>query len=837
MPIKFTTKGFIELWRGSTKVSQHSIESEAVERAVSDSEQTNGTFYTLKYPNKDLDLSRLLRVIKDIDATRPNIPTGLQATPTSETAITLSWNAATDGTGLSTEAVSGIAGYRLYRNGTLRVQQAGLTFGDTGLSAYTVYSYTVSAYDAAGNESFQSPAITPRTLDTTAPTAPTITATSTGTTSISVALTTPSTDTLSGVSSYALEYKRTIDSTWTVNGTGLTAANFPRSISGLTSSTQYDTRCRATDVSGNAGAYSATSQATTQASASIPVWQTVPTVTFVQGTASYFDYGALVTNAQTITKNGIALPSGVTNNTSLRRYVYDGVGAVGGTNGHILTADNASTDDWLTRSASAAFANRLQTQSDLTSWVLLNGREANCTLDTSTKVPGAAGSFRIANLNTAGPDSGDIGVPIGPYGNGTTVWVSYRVRAPKEFTYQPWVHNAASGQKLSILSHSSSSNQVNEVVIQQTNQLGTFTAYHQDGGSFPSFEVGFSSACSASDVRDQPSVDRGANLLTGTDPDTGLAWSSCQQQARQYGPLYARWSSPGTEAVRYGFGDPLTGAFRFVPDTWITVTFRVVIGTFGSANSAFTMWCALDGQPYVKLIDSSGMTLGAGPDYNRLWLLSYVTNRSGGGRRVSSISGISGVSAVIAAKGTHLGAGVLEYTASTGRFRFRTALDSFGAAHAFSSVNGITTINLTSSSHGASTTLFSTVTLPASTITLTDGSSFPTAGTIVLGSPDGTNPAASHGNGEQLVQYTGRSGNVLTGCTGGVGIHDTGVPVKVGSYIALQLDNAALLPTSGVTSATITIADGRGDTAINYNDLIVQTGSVGINAPGGFAPT
>lgn len=101
--------------------------------------------------------------------------------------------------------------------------------------------------------------------DLTAPTAPTITASQASTSSISVALTNPATDTQSGVKDYRLEYKRSVDSTWTLDNDALTAASFPRTIGGLTAATSYDTRCRATDFAGNVGAFSATSSASTAA--------------------------------------------------------------------------------------------------------------------------------------------------------------------------------------------------------------------------------------------------------------------------------------------------------------------------------------------------------------------------------------------------------------------------------------------------------------------------------------------------------------------------------------------------------------------------------------------
>jgi cellulose 1,4-beta-cellobiosidase len=67
----------------------------------------------------------------------------------------LSWSASTDNVG--------VAGYRVYRNGVQVGTASGTTFTDTGLSAATQYTYTVAAYDAAGNVSAQSSGITATT--------------------------------------------------------------------------------------------------------------------------------------------------------------------------------------------------------------------------------------------------------------------------------------------------------------------------------------------------------------------------------------------------------------------------------------------------------------------------------------------------------------------------------------------------------------------------------------------------------------------------------------------------------------------------------------------------
>jgi len=82
------------------------------------------------------------------DTTLPSIPTNLSATPISSSQIDLSWSQSTDNVG--------VTGYRIYRGGVLVTTVTATSYSDTGLSANTIYSYTVSAIDAAGNESSQS---------------------------------------------------------------------------------------------------------------------------------------------------------------------------------------------------------------------------------------------------------------------------------------------------------------------------------------------------------------------------------------------------------------------------------------------------------------------------------------------------------------------------------------------------------------------------------------------------------------------------------------------------------------------------------------------------------
>src|SRR6266853_2273684 len=99
------------------------------------------------------------------DTTPPSVPTGLTASAVSSSQINLSWAASSDNVGVS--------GYRVFRDGTQIATTSATSFPNTGLSPSTTYSYTVAAFDAAGNLSAQSSpasATTPAAADTTPPT-------------------------------------------------------------------------------------------------------------------------------------------------------------------------------------------------------------------------------------------------------------------------------------------------------------------------------------------------------------------------------------------------------------------------------------------------------------------------------------------------------------------------------------------------------------------------------------------------------------------------------------------------------------------------------------------
>ncbi|MEV5987904.1 glycoside hydrolase family 48 protein [Streptomyces sp. NPDC052051] len=89
------------------------------------------------------------------DTTPPTVPTNLTVSATTDTTVSLTWTASTDDVG--------VAGYDIYRAGTLTGSAATTTFTDSGLKPSTSYAYTVRAKDAAGNVSAASGAVTATT--------------------------------------------------------------------------------------------------------------------------------------------------------------------------------------------------------------------------------------------------------------------------------------------------------------------------------------------------------------------------------------------------------------------------------------------------------------------------------------------------------------------------------------------------------------------------------------------------------------------------------------------------------------------------------------------------
>jgi fibronectin type 3 domain-containing protein len=129
--------------------------------------------------------------VENVDSTPPTAPTGLTATVSGGTA-TLTWTAGHDD--------HAVVAQRVYRDGSLLATLGGTetTYDDPGLDQFSSHGYTVTALDAAGNESAASNTAHVDVGDSTPPDAPVLSAALTGATGAALSWTTPSAADLAG---------------------------------------------------------------------------------------------------------------------------------------------------------------------------------------------------------------------------------------------------------------------------------------------------------------------------------------------------------------------------------------------------------------------------------------------------------------------------------------------------------------------------------------------------------------------------------------------------------------------------------------------------------------
>jgi subtilisin family serine protease len=101
-----------------------------------------------------INVADALGAAPTMDFTPPSQVGGLSATPGAPGEVTLAWAPATDN--------RGVAGYRVFRDGTALGTTASTRFTDGGLKEGQSASYTVKAYDQDGNEGAASQALTAR---------------------------------------------------------------------------------------------------------------------------------------------------------------------------------------------------------------------------------------------------------------------------------------------------------------------------------------------------------------------------------------------------------------------------------------------------------------------------------------------------------------------------------------------------------------------------------------------------------------------------------------------------------------------------------------------------
>jgi chitodextrinase len=241
------------------------------------------------------------------DTVAPTAPT-LAASGTTQTTTNLSWSGATDNVA--------VTGYDVYRGTTLLGSTASTTYSVTGLTASTAYTFTVRAKDAAGNISADSNTVSVTTLasasDTTAPTAPTLSASGTTQTTTNLSWS-GATDNI-GVTGYDVLRNGV------VIGSTTTATTF--AVTGLTASTTYTFNVRAKDAAGNISANSNTVSVTTSAVATLNYCTSASTNTNDErigrvqlgtinnpstGTAGYENFTAISTNLVRSTANTITI--------------------------------------------------------------------------------------------------------------------------------------------------------------------------------------------------------------------------------------------------------------------------------------------------------------------------------------------------------------------------------------------------------------------------------------------------------------------------------------------------------------------------------------------------
>ena len=232
-----TTTSFTDL--GLTATTQYSYQVSARDNANNESNRSAVVIAT---------------TLAAPDTTAPSVPTGVTATATSATTVSVSWSSATDPGG------SGVKDYTVYRGGLAVATVATTSFADTGLTANTLYAYQVSARDNTDNQSSPSLVVTATTLatpDITPPSVPTgLAATASGATTVNVSWSAASDAGGSGVKNYIV-YRGGV-AVATVATTSFADA-------GLTASTLYAYEISARDNALNESARSAARNVTTLA--------------------------------------------------------------------------------------------------------------------------------------------------------------------------------------------------------------------------------------------------------------------------------------------------------------------------------------------------------------------------------------------------------------------------------------------------------------------------------------------------------------------------------------------------------------------------------------------
>lgn len=183
--------------------------------------------------------------IDDLDSEAPTAPV-LSATDGENGRSVLTWTAATDNTG--------VAGYRVYKDTVLLAELGDvLTYTATGLTNGVDYDFTVTAFDAADNESVESN-IETASPAAEVPDAPTIGTATAGNAQVSVAFTPPVDNGGSAITGYT--------ATSTPGSITASGGSSPIVVTGLTNGVAYTFTVHATNAVGNSAESAASNSAT-----------------------------------------------------------------------------------------------------------------------------------------------------------------------------------------------------------------------------------------------------------------------------------------------------------------------------------------------------------------------------------------------------------------------------------------------------------------------------------------------------------------------------------------------------------------------------------------------
>jgi chitodextrinase len=136
---------------------QLSAQNDTANVVLTGSQQTGSIalFHSAENPSNKPQLL----VTVNTDNQSPTVPSSLSTTGKTTTSVDLTWTAATDNVG--------VTGYNIYRDAVSAGTSTGTSFTASGLSANTTYAFTVTAVDAADNESAASNSINVTTNNTT----------------------------------------------------------------------------------------------------------------------------------------------------------------------------------------------------------------------------------------------------------------------------------------------------------------------------------------------------------------------------------------------------------------------------------------------------------------------------------------------------------------------------------------------------------------------------------------------------------------------------------------------------------------------------------------------